>query len=115
MTNPCLPVRAGEFAATGLTDTLNQLGLETGRLKTGTPARVDRRSINFDVLEPQPGDEDVRWFSFDPELWVERKQMPCHLTRTTAATHTADSRQPAPLPHLRRLGRVKRSPLLPQH
>jgi len=39
------------------------------------------------VLEPQPGDEDVRWFSFDPELWVERKQMPCHLTRTTAATH----------------------------
>ncbi|MGG6237671.1 tRNA uridine-5-carboxymethylaminomethyl(34) synthesis enzyme MnmG [Nodosilinea sp. AN01ver1] len=79
--------RAGEFAATGLTDTLNQLGFETGRLKTGTPARVDRRSINFDVLEPQPGDEDLRWFSFDPEAWVEREQMPCHLTRTTAATH----------------------------
>ncbi|MBD2258932.1 tRNA uridine-5-carboxymethylaminomethyl(34) synthesis enzyme MnmG [Pseudanabaena sp. FACHB-2040] len=79
--------RAGEFAATGLTDTLNQLGFETGRLKTGTPARVDRRSINFDVLEPQPGDEDVRWFSFDPEVWVEREQMPCHLTRTTAETH----------------------------
>ncbi|MBD0333855.1 MAG: tRNA uridine-5-carboxymethylaminomethyl(34) synthesis enzyme MnmG [Cyanobacteria bacterium Co-bin13] len=79
--------RAGEFAATGLTDTLNQLGFETGRLKTGTPARVDRRSINFDVLEPQPGDEDVRWFSFDPQVWVEREQMPCHLTRTTAETH----------------------------
>ncbi|MGB6016564.1 MAG: tRNA uridine-5-carboxymethylaminomethyl(34) synthesis enzyme MnmG, partial [Nodosilinea sp.] len=79
--------RAGEFAAVGLTDTLNRLGFETGRLKTGTPARVDRRSINFDVLEPQPGDEDVRWFSFDPEAWVEREQMPCHLTRTTAATH----------------------------
>ncbi len=79
--------RAGEFAAEGLTDTLNRLGFETGRLKTGTPARVDRRSINFDVLEPQPGDEDVRWFSFDPEVWVEREQMPCHLTRTTAATH----------------------------
>lgn len=79
--------RAGEFAATGLTDTLNQLGFETGRLKTGTPARVDRRSINFDVLEPQPGDQDLRWFSFDPEAWVEREQMPCHLTRTTAATH----------------------------
>ncbi len=79
--------RAGEFAATGLTDTLNRLGFETGRLKTGTPARVDRRSINFEVLEPQPGDEDVRWFSFDPEVWVEREQMPCHLTRTTAATH----------------------------
>jgi tRNA uridine 5-carboxymethylaminomethyl modification enzyme len=79
--------RAGEFAANGLTDTLNHLGFETGRLKTGTPARVDRRSINFDMLEPQPGDDDVRWFSFDPEVWVEREQMPCHLTRTTAATH----------------------------
>jgi len=79
--------RAGEFAATGLTETLNQLGFETDRLKTGTPARVDRRSINFDVLEPQPGDTDVRWFSFDPEVWVERQQMPCHLTRTTPETH----------------------------
>ncbi|HEY9736155.1 MAG TPA: tRNA uridine-5-carboxymethylaminomethyl(34) synthesis enzyme MnmG [Trichocoleus sp.] len=79
--------RAGEFAATGLTDTLNQLGFETGRLKTGTPARVDRRSINFAVLEPQPGDDDVRWFSFDPAVWVEREQLPCHLTRTTAETH----------------------------
>jgi len=79
--------RAGEFAATGLTDTLNRLGFETGRLKTGTPARVDRRSIDFSVLEPQPGDDEVRWFSFDPEVWVERPQLPCHLTRTTAATH----------------------------
>ena len=79
--------RAGEFAATGLTETLNQLGFETGRLKTGTPARVDRRSIDFDRLEPQPGDTDVRWFSFDPDVWVEREQMPCHLTRTTATTH----------------------------
>jgi tRNA uridine 5-carboxymethylaminomethyl modification enzyme len=79
--------RAGEFAATGLTDTLQQLGFETGRLKTGTPARVDRRSINFDVLDPQPGDTEVRWFSFDPEVWQARPQLPCHLTRTTAATH----------------------------
>lgn len=79
--------RAGEFAATGLTETLNRLGFETGRLKTGTPARVDRRSIDFSVLEPQPGDDDVRWFSFDPEAWVERPQLPCHLTRTTTATH----------------------------
>lgn len=79
--------RAGEFAATGLTDTLNRLGFETGRLKTGTPARIDRRSINFDILEPQPGDEDVRWFSFDPTAWQERPQVPCYLTRTTAETH----------------------------
>jgi tRNA uridine 5-carboxymethylaminomethyl modification enzyme len=79
--------RAGEFAAVGLTETLNRLGFETGRLKTGTPARVDRRSVNFSQLEPQPGDADVRWFSFGPEVWVERAQIPCHLTRTTAETH----------------------------
>ncbi|MBW4694389.1 MAG: tRNA uridine-5-carboxymethylaminomethyl(34) synthesis enzyme MnmG [Lyngbya sp. HA4199-MV5] len=79
--------RAGEFAAVGMTETLNRLGFETGRLKTGTPARVDRRSVAFTHLEPQPGDADVRWFSFDPETWVEREQMPCYLTRTTAETH----------------------------
>jgi tRNA uridine 5-carboxymethylaminomethyl modification enzyme len=79
--------RAGEFAAIGLTDTLNRLGFETGRLKTGTPARVDKRSIDFTVLEEQPGDEEVRWFSFDPEAWTPREQLPCYLTRTTLATH----------------------------
>ncbi|MGB3402879.1 MAG: tRNA uridine-5-carboxymethylaminomethyl(34) synthesis enzyme MnmG [Microcoleaceae cyanobacterium] len=79
--------RAGEFAATGLTETLNRLGFETGRLKTGTPARVDKRSVNYSNLEPQPGDEDVRWFSFDPKVWVEREQMCCYLTRTTSETH----------------------------
>ena len=79
--------RAGEFAATGLTETLNKLGFETGRLKTGTPARVDKRSVDYSKMEPQPGDEEVRWFSFDPSVWVEREQMPCYLTRTTAETH----------------------------
>ncbi|HBL13305.1 MAG TPA: tRNA uridine-5-carboxymethylaminomethyl(34) synthesis enzyme MnmG [Cyanobacteria bacterium UBA11162] len=79
--------RAGEFAAVGLTETLNKLGFETGRLKTGTPARVDKRSVNYSKMEPQPGDEAVRWFSFDPEVWVEREQMNCYITRTTAETH----------------------------
>jgi tRNA uridine 5-carboxymethylaminomethyl modification enzyme len=79
--------RAGEFAATGLTETLNRLGFETDRLKTGTPARVDRRSVDYSRMEPQPGDDLVRWFSFDPDVWVEREQMPCHLTRTTPETH----------------------------
>ena len=79
--------RAGEFAAEGLTQTLSRLGFETGRLKTGTPARVDRRSVDYSQLEPQPGDAEVRWFSYDPALWVEREQMPCHLTRTTPETH----------------------------
>lgn len=86
--NKSMPAgRAGEFAAEGLTETLNKLGFETGRLKTGTPARVDKRSLDYSQLEPQPGDEEVRWFSFDPSVWVERPQMPCYLTRTTTQTH----------------------------
>ncbi|MBD2666979.1 tRNA uridine 5-carboxymethylaminomethyl modification enzyme MnmG [Richelia sinica FACHB-800] len=79
--------RAGEFAAVGLTETLNRLGFETGRLKTGTPARVDKRSVDYSKMEIQPGDEEVRWFSFDPEAWVEREQIPCYMTRTTKETH----------------------------
>lgn len=79
--------RAGEFAAVGLTETLNKLGFETGRLKTGTPARVDRRSVDYRKMEPQPGDTEVSWFSFDPDLWVAREQMSCYITRTTSETH----------------------------
>ncbi|MDJ0745558.1 MAG: tRNA uridine-5-carboxymethylaminomethyl(34) synthesis enzyme MnmG [Xenococcaceae cyanobacterium MO_167.B27] len=79
--------RAGEFPAIGLTETLNRLGFETGRLKTGTPARVDKRSVDYSKMEVQPADKDVRWFSFDPEVWVEREQMNCYLTRTTSETH----------------------------
>ena len=79
--------RAGEFAAVGLTETLNRMGFETDRLKTGTPARVDKRSVDYSQMEVQPFDEEVRWFSFDPEVWVEREQMNCYLTRTTAETH----------------------------
>jgi tRNA uridine 5-carboxymethylaminomethyl modification enzyme len=79
--------RAGEFAATGLTETLQNLGFETGRLKTGTPARVDRRTVDYSKMEIQPPDQEVRWFSFDPQVWVEREQMNCYLTRTTPATH----------------------------
>ncbi len=86
--NKSMPAgRAGEFAAVGLTETLNRLGFETGRLKTGTPARVDRRTVDYTHLEPQPPDETVRWFSFDPEAWVEQEQMNCYLTRTTPETH----------------------------
>ncbi len=79
--------RAGEFAAVGLTETLQRLGFETGRLKTGTPARVDKRTVDYSKMTPQPGDQDVRWFSFDPEVWVEKEQLPCYMTRTTAETH----------------------------
>jgi tRNA uridine 5-carboxymethylaminomethyl modification enzyme len=79
--------RAGEFAAVGLTETLNRLGFETGRLKTGTPARVDKRSVDYRRMELQPPDSELRWFSFDPEVQIEREQMPCYITHTTAATH----------------------------
>ncbi|MEJ1931516.1 tRNA uridine-5-carboxymethylaminomethyl(34) synthesis enzyme MnmG [Nostoc sp. NIES-2111] len=86
--NKSMPAgRAGEFAAEGLTQTLNRLGFETGRLKTGTPARVDKRSVDYSKMQLQPGDAEVRWFSFDPEVWVEREQIPCYMTRTTAETH----------------------------
>ncbi|MFM8524937.1 MAG: tRNA uridine-5-carboxymethylaminomethyl(34) synthesis enzyme MnmG [Cyanobacteriota bacterium] len=79
--------RAGEQAAEGLTEALRALGFELGRLKTGTPARVDRRSIALDRLEEQPSDAHDRFFSFDPAAWVSGEPMSCHLTRTTAATH----------------------------
>ena len=79
--------RAGEPAAEGLTDALRQLGFRLDRLKTGTPARVDRRSIALDRLEEQPSDAHDRYFSFDPAAWVSGAPMSCHITRTTAATH----------------------------
>ena len=79
--------RAGEQSAEGLTEALQQLGFHTDRLKTGTPARVDRRSIALDQLEEQPSDAADRFFSFDPAAWVSGEQMSCHITRTTAATH----------------------------
>jgi tRNA uridine 5-carboxymethylaminomethyl modification enzyme len=79
--------RAGEFAVAGLTETLNALGFVTDRLKTGTPARVDRRSVDYNQMEVQPSDTEQNWFSFDPSAWVEREQMNCYLTRTTAETH----------------------------
>eukprot|EP00252_Welwitschia_mirabilis_P012816 TRINITY_DN28350_c0_g1_i1.p1 TRINITY_DN28350_c0_g1~~TRINITY_DN28350_c0_g1_i1.p1 ORF type:complete len:485 (+),score=97.44 TRINITY_DN28350_c0_g1_i1:151-1605(+) len=79
--------RAGESASQGVTENLQALGFETDRLKTGTPSRVDCRTVDFQRLEPQPGDEQVSWFSFDPEVHVEKEQLCCYLTRTTKATH----------------------------
>ena len=79
--------RAGEQAAVGLSEALKALGFQMGRLKTGTTARVDRRSIDFSGLEEQPSDAADRFFSFDPTAWVSGEQISCHITRTTAATH----------------------------
>ncbi len=78
--------RAGEKPSLGLSPKLRDLGLRTGRLKTGTPARLDRRSIDFSVLEIAPGDAKPSSFSFLPNRPV-RPQYPCHITRTNSETH----------------------------
>jgi len=78
--------RAGEFPAIGLSDSLRKLGFTTGRLKTGTPPRVDARTIDFSKLIVQPGDEVLNFFSFEPHRPI-KEQISCYLTRTTLETH----------------------------
>lgn len=78
--------RMGERAATGLSESLIENGLTLKRLKTGTPARVDARTIDYSKMDIQPGDEELHFFSFEPNRPV-RKQYPCYLTRTTEKTH----------------------------
>ncbi|QUD86645.1 tRNA uridine-5-carboxymethylaminomethyl(34) synthesis enzyme MnmG [Phenylobacterium montanum] len=78
--------RAGEAPAVGLSDRLYSLGLSMGRLKTGTPARLDGKSIAWDRLEMQPGDVDPTPFSFLTDR-IERAQIQCGVTATTEETH----------------------------
>ena len=78
--------RLGEQAAIGLSDSLHKLGIETKKLKTGTPARVDKRTIDYSKMTIQPGDEELSFFSFKPNRPI-RKTYPCYLTRTTEETH----------------------------
>ncbi len=78
--------RLGEKAAIGLSDSLHKLGIETKKLKTGTPARVDKRTIDYSKMTIQPGDEELSFFSFRPNRPI-RKTYPCYLTRTTEETH----------------------------
>jgi tRNA uridine 5-carboxymethylaminomethyl modification enzyme len=80
--------RAGEFAATALAEDLKRLGLRVGRLKTGTCARIDGSSIDFSKMEPQPGDEPPRPFSFRTDRESFRpKQLPCFIAYTNEETH----------------------------
>ena len=78
--------RSGERAATGLTETLERLGFESGRMKTGTPPRVDGRSLDFSKMEEQAGDENPGQFSYmdTPKLL---KQRSCHITYTNQEVH----------------------------
>ncbi len=78
--------RSGERAAIGITSQLQELGFQSGRMKTGTPPRLDGRTIKWDVLEEQAGDEEPKKFSFSntKPLSVQR---PCHITYTNPKTH----------------------------
>ena len=78
--------RGGEASAEHLSDCMRDLGFEVGRLKTGTPPRLDRDSINFDVMTPQPGDDPPPPFSYRTER-ITLPQVLCHLTYTNEQTH----------------------------
>ena len=79
----------GVFPANFLTKSLNDLGIETRRFKTGTPARINRKTIDFSKMEIQPGDDNIEYFSFEnPDKRAQNKeQLPCYLTYTNEVTH----------------------------
>ncbi|MBX7127796.1 MAG: tRNA uridine-5-carboxymethylaminomethyl(34) synthesis enzyme MnmG [Flavobacteriales bacterium] len=79
--------RAGEKASHGLTEQLVELGFEAGRMKTGTPPRVDGRSIDYNLLEEQPGDEQPGKFSYLPSTAPPLRQLSCWITWTNADVH----------------------------
>ena len=78
--------RAGDLPSVGLSDQLKDLGFAVGRLKTGTPARLDGRTIDFSRLEPQYGDDPPIPFSFSTER-IEQPQVPCHIAYTNERSH----------------------------
>jgi tRNA uridine 5-carboxymethylaminomethyl modification enzyme len=78
--------RAGDTSAEALSDSLTSCGFELARFKTGTPCRLNGRTIDFSKLEPQPGDDDPRPFSFSTDR-IDAPQMLCHITHTNEAVH----------------------------
>ncbi len=79
--------RAGEPASCGITEQLRDIGFVFGRMKTGTPVRIDGRSVHFELATPQYGDEDFHKFSFMPNVHRELRQCPCFTVNTNARTH----------------------------
>jgi tRNA uridine 5-carboxymethylaminomethyl modification enzyme len=79
--------RTAERAATGITEQLMEQGFESGRMKTGTPPRVDGRSLNYKLMEEQAGDENPGKFSFSDETQALKKQLSCWITYTNEAVH----------------------------
>jgi len=78
--------RAGERASTGITEQLVELGFESGRMKTGTPPRIDGRSLDWAAMETQPGDENPSKFSYTDTPKI-KEQTPCHITYTSKEVH----------------------------
>ena len=78
--------RSGEGASKGITEQLEDFGFESGRMKTGTPPRVDGRSLNYKLMEEQPGDKHVGSFSYLEKKAI-KKQLSCHITHTNSKTH----------------------------
>jgi tRNA uridine 5-carboxymethylaminomethyl modification enzyme len=79
--------RAGEKASFGITEVLTDFGFESGRMKTGTPPRVDGRSLNYDVMISQPGDQNPSKFSYSKKTTPLVKQLDCHMTYTSPLVH----------------------------
>ena len=79
--------RAGDAAAHGVTASLVAMGFEVDRMKTGTPARLDARTIDFDAIEPQYGDAEPSKFSFMPDIQPVKNQLPCFLVYTSTEVH----------------------------
>lgn len=79
--------RAGDGVAYGLTECLCALGFEAGRMKTGTPVRIDARTVDFSAFEPQYGDDVPSKFSFLPSSRAVEKQVPCYLVHTSSEVH----------------------------
>ena len=79
--------RAGDAASHGITEALAEIGFEVGRMKTGTPARIDGRSVDFSVLEEQPGDAEPSKFSFSADTQAVKEQRSCYLVYTSVEVH----------------------------
>ncbi len=79
--------RAGDAASHGITENLVRMGFETGRMKTGTPARIDARTVDFEALEAQYGDERPAKFSFSSDTQPVKDQLPCFLVYTSPEVH----------------------------
>ena len=80
--------RAGDAASHGITESLQQRGFEVGRMKTGTPARIDARSVDFSVMEVQEGDAEPSKFSFSADTQPVSEQKPCYLVYTSTDVHS---------------------------